>query len=102
MAGLDRPGNHVRDHSNEGHLIVGTTSAVELDAGLCCCFVRFEIEVVKNFDMVGNKADGSDDDLGNALHREIAYDAVDIGLEPGIARFTAAALIGDGPIIMAD
>src|SRR5688572_31444955 len=52
--------------------------------------------------MVANKADGSDDDIGNALNREIAYDQVDVGFEPGIAWFPTAALIGDGPVLVAD
>src|SRR5688572_13858656 len=102
LTGLDGSGNHVGDHLYKGCVIIWTTGAVELDAGLCGGFLRFDIKVVKNFDMVANKADGSDDDIDSAPNREIAYDQVDVGFEPGITRFPTAALIGDGPVLVAD
>src|SRR5947199_6874801 len=47
--------------------------------------------------MVADKTDGRDDGLRNAFHRKLPDYIFDVGFEPRIGGFAAAALIGDGP-----
>src|SRR5262245_14550065 len=63
----------------------------------------FRIEIVDNFHVVGNEADGDDHGVANRrLLVTVVDEIADIWLEPWLLRRTAAALVYECPIGSAD
>ena len=55
--------NDIGDHAHKSRMIVGAAGADEVDAQVLGDFFRFDVQIVKHFDMVADKTDGCDDDF---------------------------------------
>ena len=52
--------------------------------------------------MVANETNGRDDDIFATFGGQFSNHVGDVGFEPRIGRFAAAALIGERPAVMAE
>ena len=72
--------------------------------GFVLCFV---VEVVENFHVVGNEADGDNHHVGSAgaspsrIRGDFGEGVADVGAEPGLGGGAAAALIDEPPVGLA-
>src|SRR6266852_8905865 len=94
--------DEVRQHGDEGGMIIGGGGPVKANTQLIGEAARLDVEIVEDLDVIAGEADGSQHHVADALAIEPAQHVADVGLEPGLARGAAPALIGDLPALVAD
>ena len=80
------PGDEVRQHGDEGRVVVGRRRAVKGEPERLRELPRLDVEVVQHLHVIADEADGSDDHVPDVLSREQAQHVADVGLEPRLAR----------------
>src|SRR5258708_5956159 len=58
------------------------------DPRLFCARLRLDVEVVEDLDVVAQKSDRAEDDVGRLLPRDVEKTRADVGPEPRIAGHT--------------
>src|SRR5216684_3113568 len=92
--------DEVGQHGDEEGMIIGGGGAVEAKAELVGDLARLDVEIVEDLDVIAHEADGGQDHVADALALEPAQHVADVGLEPGLARGAAPALIGNLPALV--
>ena len=70
---------------------------LERHPGLLRHLTGLHVEIVEHLDVIAHEAEGHHDHVTRAVLPEGAEGLGDIGLEPGIARGAAPALVGQRP-----
>ena len=82
-------------------MIIRTAYPAHRDAVIFCDLFGLDVEVIEHLDMVANETDGRDDDIFATFGGQFSNSVADVGFEPRIGRFAAAALIGERPAAVA-
>jgi hypothetical protein len=91
--------NEFADHGDELRMIAWGASAGHLDTEFIAEVFGSVIEVVEDFHVIGEEADGRDDDVLISGGVEFTDEVEDIGFEPRIFGTSASALKDEFPAI---
>ena len=94
--------NEFRERANEEGVIVECLRALHAQVKFVCDGARVDVEIVEYLDMIAEESDRAHHDVATPMRFAISKGVFDIGLEPWIARRSAAALIGDTPVMRSD
>src|SRR5688572_32663503 len=90
--------NYISHHADGRRVVVRAVCPVKAQAEIMRDFLRFDIEIVEDFDVIADKADRRYDGVTTSLGGEFMERVGDVGYEPGIGGVAAAALVRDAPI----
>ena len=85
------------NHADELGVRADRGGAHQIEADLFRRLPRLGVEVVEHLHVVGDEADGRDDDIPHALLLQRAQVVADVGFEPGLRGRPAAALEDESP-----
>ena len=95
--------DQVDGHGDEGRVDPDRRGAKERDSELFGFRGSFLVQVVEDFHVVGDKADGLDDHMGDLRFVVEGFDSIaDIRFEPGLLRWSGSALVDDFPVGVPD
>ena len=80
-------------------MIVGAAGTDEANVQSLGDFSGFDVEIIKHFDVIADKADRCDDDFVASFARYFSNGLADVRLQPRIARSAAATLVGERPTV---
>src|SRR6476620_4925480 len=80
-------------HADKGGMIIGTAHPVKSHAASLSEVLRLDIEIIQDFHMIGDKADGRNDDRGMPFVSKSLDLSPDLGFKPRIAGPPAPTLV---------
>ena len=95
--------DQIDGHGDEGRVDPDRRGSKKRDSELFGFRGSFLVQVVEDLHVVGDKADGLDDHMGDLRIVVESFDSIaDIGFEPGLLRWSGSALVDDFPVGVTD
>ena len=95
--------DQIDGHGDEGRVDPDRRCSKKRDSELFGFRGSFLVQVVEDLHVVGDKADGLDDHMGDLRIVVESFDSIaDIGFEPGLLRWSGSALVDDFPVGVTD